>query len=360
MLNKNKGKKADPLSYDSYARDNGTYSHKQRKKGGLAKKVAIGVLVALLVAVIGAGTALALYVNDLNNSMQNTDEQEAQEINDVLAPAVSDEPFYMALIGADDREGVGGARSDTCILTRVDAENGTITMLSIPRDTAITLEGYGTQKFNAAYAYEGTSGTIEAAGALCGVGVSHYAEVHFQDLVSLIDKMGGVEVDVPIEIDDKEAGGHIDAGKQTLNGKQALIFARSRSYANGDFQRTTSQRILVEACLNKVLSMDTTELPGLVKDLASCVKTDFNVIDLVSLAASMQNAEGGIKIYSALVPSSTATVNGVSYVVCDTVKLEEMMKLTDEGEDPSKVAEDSTVDSSKEAEEQGITVIPKS
>ena len=106
--------------------------------------------------------------------------------------------------------------------------------------------------------------------------------------------------------------------------------------------------------------MDTTELPGLVKDLASCVKTDFNVIDLVSLAASMQNAEGGIKIYSALVPSSTATVNGVSYVVCDTVKLEEMMKLTDEGEDPSKVAEDSTVDSSKEAEEQGITVIPKS
>lgn len=357
---KRKDKDSDPLSYASYARNNGSYTKKQRKHGGTGKKVAIGILIAVLLSLIGAGVAVALYVNDLNNSMKAVDEQEAQEIGDALAPAVNDGPFYMVLIGADDREGVGGARSDTCILTRVDAKSATITMLSIPRDTAINLEGYGTQKFNAAYAYEGTSGTIKAASALCGVDVSHYAEVHFGDLVKLIDKMGGVEVDVPIEIDDKKAGGHIDAGKQTLNGKQALVFARSRSYANGDFQRTTSQRILVEACINKLLGMDPTKLPDLVKDLASCVQTDFNIVDLVSLANTMQNAEGGLKIYSALVPSTTAMVDGVSYVVCDTTTLEEMMKLTDAGEDPSKVAHDSTVTSSKEAKKAGISVIPKS
>lgn len=354
-----KGKKgSDPLAYETYARNNGSYSKKQRKKGGVGKKILIGVLVAILVSLVCSGVAVAMYINDLNSNMQVVDEKEAQEINDALAPVVSDEPFYMVLIGADNR-GDETARSDTCILTRVDAKNATVTMISIPRDTAINLEGYGTQKFNAAYAYEGTSGTITAAGDLCGVKVSHYAEVHFKDLIKLIDKMGGVEVDVPIEIDDAKAGGHIDAGKQTLNGEQALIFARSRSYANGDFQRTTSQRILVEACINKLLAMDATKLPELVKDLSSCVQTDFNIIDLVSLAATMQGAEDGVKIYSALVPSSTAMVDGVSYVVCDTQGLSDMMALVDAGKDPSKAANDSTVTSSEEAEEQGITVIPK-
>lgn len=350
----------DPLSYETYARGNGSYSKKQRHKKGKGKRILVAVLVAMLIAVIGAGTAVALYINDLNSNMTNVDSEEATQINDALAPTVSGEPFYMVLIGADDRKGVEGGRSDTCILTRVDLKSNTITMLSIPRDTAINMEGYGTVKFNAAYSFEGTSGTIEAASSLCGVPVSHYAEVHFDTLIDLIDKMGGVEVDVPIEIDDKKAGGHIDAGKQTLTGKQALIFARSRSYATGDFQRTTSQRLLVEACLKKVSQMNPTELPGLVSELTKSVKTDFNVVDLVSMATSMVNNENELKIYSALVPSGTTMVDGVSYVVCDTTTLSKMMKIADEGGDPSKVANDGTVESSDEAKKQNITVIPKS
>ena len=233
-----------------------------------------------------------------------------------------------------------------------------MTLLSIPRDTAIEIDGYGTEKFNAAYTYGGPSGTIAAAKQLCGVDISHYAEVHFEALIDIIDYIGGVDVDVPIAIDDVDAGGKVDAGMQHLDGEHAMVFARSRSYTNGDFQRTTSQRLLIEAAAEKVLSMDPTEYPGLLTKISQSMTTDFSVQELLGLAQAFTD-EPELKIYSAMVPSTTASIDGVSYVITDVAALEEMMALIDKGKDPSKLEyEDTTVKSSKEAEEQGIEVIP--
>ena len=202
----------------------------------------------MLACLIGAGFAGAnIYLNSLNQNLAG-DEQEAEEVKEVLKAApVENKPFYMLLIGCDDREGVDGARADTTILARLDPKKNKVTLISIPRDTAIEIDGYGMQKFNAAYTYGGASGTIEAASELCGVEISHYAEVHFEALIDIIDYIGGVDVDVPIGIDDVDAGGKVDAGMQHLDGEHAMIFARSRSYETGDFQRTTSQRLLIDS-----------------------------------------------------------------------------------------------------------------
>ena len=225
------------------------------------------MLAVIVLLIAGASAAAALYVNNLNSILKGSDAQENAQVADSLAPAVSGEPFYMLLLGCDDRDGVEGARSDTTILARIDPGNAKVTLLSIPRDTAINYGNYGTVKFNAAYAYDGASGTIDATSALCGVKISHYAEVHFDALVDLIDYMGGVEVDVPMDIDDADAGGSLKAGKQTLNGEQAMIFARSRSYASGDFQRTTNQRLLIEAMVQKLMKTPATDMPGMVQKL---------------------------------------------------------------------------------------------
>lgn len=332
--------------YSRYSADYSSKSHKKRM--GRGKKVLVICLVVLACLIGGGGIATALYVNNLNSNLQNKDAKEAAEIKDSLAPAVSNEPFYMLLIGCDDRDGVDGARADTTILVRVDPANAKVTLVSIPRDTAITISGYGTQKFNAAYTYGGASGTIDAASQLCGVKISHYAEVHFDNLVDLINYMGGVTVDVPIAIDDDDAGGSLSAGVQTLNGEEAMIFARSRSFVTGDFQRTTDQRILIEAAINKIMSMPATDLPGLITKMSQCVTTDYNVTDLISLASAFQN-KGNITMYSAMLPSTTADLNGVSYVVADTTTLKKMMSIIDSGGDPSTVATDYTVESSSES-----------
>lgn len=333
-------------AYSRYTADYNGKSH--RKKMGRGKKIALICVIVVACLIGGGGIATALYINGINSNLAGTDAKEAAEVRDALAPAVSNEPFYMLLIGCDDRDGVDGARADTTILARIDPGNDEVTLVSIPRDTAITISGYGTQKFNAAYTYGGASGTIQAASALCGVNISHYAEIHFDNLVDLINYIGGVTVDVPLDIDDEDAGGSLSAGVQTLNGEEAMIFARSRAYATGDFQRTTNQRTLIEAAIKKIMSLPATELPGVISKMSQCVTTDYNVSDLISLANAFKD-KGNITMYSAMIPSSTADLNGISYVVADTTTLKKMMAIVDAGGDPSTVATDYTVTSSTES-----------
>lgn len=346
-------------AYEQYSRYNVEGAEppapKRKKKRG---RVVAAILI-VLACLTGAGFAGAnIYLDRLNQNLAGEDVEEAKEVKEALtAVPIGDDPFYMLLVGCDDREGVDGARADTTILARIDPKKNRVTLLSIPRDTAIEIDGYGTQKFNAAYTYGGPSGTIDAAKQLCGVEISHYAEVHFEALIDIIDYIGGVDVDVPIAIDDVDAGGKVDAGMQHLDGEHAMIFARSRSYASGDYQRTTNQRLLIKAAIEKVLSMDPTTYPGLLTELSKSITTDFSIQELLGLAQAFTD-EPELKMYSAIVPSYTTMIDDVSYVIADVDALAEMMKLIDKGKNPAKLEyEDPTVKSSKEAKKEGIETI---
>lgn len=319
---------------------------------GRGKKIAIGVMCSLLVLVLGAGTAMALYVNNLNSKLLgDKTEEEKMAIQDVLAPKKSfNEPFYMMLIGSDAREGNDemGQRSDTNIVVRVDPTTCTVSMVSIPRDTMIDIDGYGRNKFNAAYNYGGASSTIREASQLLDVEISHFAEVNFEKLIELVDVVGGVEVDVQDKIDDPDAGPVvIEPGVQTLDGQAALVYARSRAFVDGDFTRTLHQRELIEAIIKKVLSLPITELPGVIEQAANCVSTDLTVTDIIALATQFQDF-GNLTIYSAMAPSAIVPyhIDGVSYVVADPTSIAQMMQLVEEGQDPSAVNSSSTFDSS--------------
>lgn len=111
---------------------------------------------------------------------------------------------------------------------RLRAAAKQITLVSIPRNTAIKLDGYGTVKFNSAMTYQGIPGAITAASKLCGVDITHYAEVDFDGLSSVVDSIGGVDVEVDSRIDDPKAGDIvIEPGMQHLDGTAALVFART-------------------------------------------------------------------------------------------------------------------------------------
>ena len=333
----------------AYSRNSSAYSHSSAKrKSGRGKKIAIGVAIALVVALVGCGTALALYIGGINDKITtgNKTEDQLNAIDEQLVSADLNKPFYMMLIGSDIREGQSQSesRSDTNILVRVDGSKNQVTMVSIPRDTAIDIDGHGVSKFNNAYTYDGAAGVIREASELCGVEIAHYAEVNFGNLVSLVDAVGGVDVEVEQRIDDTDADGStgipgaeriiIEEGLQHLDGDAALVFARSRAYADGDFTRTQNQRKLIQAIVDKVLSLPVTELPGVIEAAAQSVTTDLSVTDIINLAQQFQD-EGDMVMYSAMVPSVAQYVNGISYVFTDTGQLAEMMKVVEEGGDPS-------------------------
>ncbi len=316
-----------------------------KKKAPRARKVALGVLVAVLVLVVGAGAAAALYLNSLNDAISIKDSDEAMEIREALqAPAASSNPretdaYYTLLIGSDARSGDTASRSDVLILARTVPSEGKVTMVSIPRDTKVEIPGYGTQKINAAYAYGGVAGAVKAVSEFAGAPITHYAEVHFQELESLVDILGGVYVDVPVSNDQTGAsntGIQLSAGYQLLDGEQALAFARERyGYARGDFQRADNQRLVATAIMKQVLQTPALEMPSIVQRLASCVTTDMSVTDVIGLAQAYRSA-GDLTVYSALAPSSTETIDGVSYVITDEAAWRAMMQKVDAGEDPGK------------------------
>ena len=94
-------------------------------------------------------------------------------------------------------EGDGASRADVTMLCRIDPDIATVDLVSIPRDTMVEIDGYGTQKINAAYSFGGAAGAVETVSQFAGVDISHYAEVHFEELESVVDELGGIWVNVP-------------------------------------------------------------------------------------------------------------------------------------------------------------------
>lgn len=311
---------------------------KKRKKHGKAKKVLLIVLAVIVVLCVAVGAAAALYMNSISDSMK-MDSQQQSELDTVLSESTAQEPYYVLLLGSDARENDTASRSDTIILARIDANVGKATLVSIPRDTKVEIEGHGTQKINAAYAFGGPAGAVEAVEKMSGVEISHYAEIHFDELEKAVDQLGGIWVDIPESNDQTGAsntGVELNAGMQRLNGEQALAFARERyGYNEGDFQRAENQRIIVQAIADTILSLPPTELPGAVQSLANCISTDYSLDELVTLAQTFQSAEH-YYFYSAMVPSTTKTIDGVSYTITLEDEWADMMQMVDTGQDPSK------------------------
>lgn len=333
---------------------------KKRRRSRLLKRVGMCVLAVLLVAVCATGGYALWYSSALDNALSMGAEQDAS-VDGALAPAETGKPFYMLLLGSDSREGSGTSsradesgdnqRSDVMILARVDAPNRTVTLVSIPRDTRYTLDDGTVVKINEAYNIGGAAASIEAVSSVTGASISHYAEVHFSEFQELIDKLGGITVDVPVEISYKDAlTGEIvslEPGTQTINGQQAQIFARARhEYGeNQEAKRQSNIRQILSAIVKEVLQKPATELPNTVLDLAESVGTDMNTADIVSLGLAFSGGSGDITMYSCTGPSNgdfDETQNGAWLCYENPEGWATLMAVVDAGEDPSGLDVEST------------------
>ena len=317
---------------------------RQRKKRKRRKVVAIVAAAILVVCLGGAGVAFAYLNNITSNFSDGIDgDLRAQLVETDLA----NEPFYMLLMGTDgsaeraeSAEYAGDpTRSDSIILARIDARNHKVTLVSLHRDTLIDMGEYGQNKLNAAYAIGGPAMAVETVSKLAGVPISHYAEINFDGFKDIVNALGGVEVDVPMEINDEDAGGHLDAGLQTLDGYQALILCRARhaydDYGDGDSYRAANQRLVLGAIAKKILASDIGTMASTVEALSEYVTTDLSVFDIIGLAQAMQGLDPSTDLYSAMEPTTSAYVDGGWYEYTNMTAWKEMMSRVDQGLPPT-------------------------
>ncbi|MDR2196942.1 MAG: LCP family protein [Coriobacteriales bacterium] len=289
-------------------------SKKGKRKLKTWQKLIIGLGIPAIL-ILGAVMAILFYLESVDTKLA-MEPVEMERLRETLAPRPPEpeEPYYVLVLGSDAREAGAASRSDTIMLCRLDPEAKRVSILSIPRDTKIELPDYGTQKINAAMAYGGPAGAVEAVSDFVGVEIAHVVMINFDGFKGIVDRLGGVTLDVPFytSFDTVE----LQPGVQTLNGEQALAFARCRySYTLGDFQRAANQRALLKAIARQIIQAPASEIPGHVNSLAECMDTDLSAAQLIEMALSFEGMDVDADMYTGQVPSTTATIDGVSYVI---------------------------------------------
>lgn len=314
--------------------------HAQRRRRTIAKRILIALAI---VVVLGAGAAFA-YVSVINGNLSKGLDS---NLDNSLVESNLNKPFYMLLMGTDEsleRDGddyyAGNFRTDTIILARIDPTAKTVSLISLPRDTMVDMGEYGTQKLNAAYAIGGASAAVDEVSDLAGVDISHFCLVDMDGLCEVVDALGGIEVDVPMTIDDADAGGHLDSGLQTLNGQQALILCRSRNAfeeagVSGDLARAANQRLVVQAIANKILVSDVGTIASTVTTLSQYVSTDFSVQQIVALAQAFQGMDTANNIWTATMPTESQYINDLWYEIIIQDEWQAMMQRVKEGLPPA-------------------------
>jgi polyisoprenyl-teichoic acid--peptidoglycan teichoic acid transferase len=215
-------------------------------------------------------------------------------------------PTTTLLVGTDhadrsDREAAN--RSDSIMLVRTDPDRHRISYLSIPRDLRVDIPGHGTGKINAAFALGGPALAMRTITAVTGLEINHIALVDFNSFSELIDELGGVTVNVPAPIVSnrfdcpyptdtqcqKWQGWRFAKGKQTMNGRRALIYSRIRENrlnpAENDLTRGERQQAVVQAIGDKLTSPGTFfKLPFVGDDLLKPLATDLTSGQFLQLA----------------------------------------------------------------------------
>jgi LCP family protein required for cell wall assembly len=293
--------------------------------------VALGTS-ALVLA--GAGTGWAL-LRDLEGNIR-TDTRTARELArhaEERPDPAEGETRNVLLLGSDSREGRNsgygdaiGARSDTTILLHLPADRSHATAVSVPRDLMVDIpecrraDGTTTAarfaQFNWAFQFGGAACTIRTVEKLTGVRIDHHLIVDFKGFRKVVDAVGGVEVCLPHAVHDRDARLHLEAGRQTLDGKQALGYVRSRKAFDGsDTQRMGRQQDFLASLLHKVraegMLTDPSELYPLLDAATSALTADEgldSLRELYGLVRSMREIPEG-EVHFLTVPRQPYALN---------------------------------------------------
>lgn len=310
-----------------------------RKKSFLKKhkilKIFMIILVVLFLIVCGL---MASVVWTLHKDQVKTVKRE--EI-DTTVPNVSiaekekrdDDVINILLVGTDTRDpDAEMGRSDSMMMVSYNRTENTAVLVSFLRDTLVDIEGYGKTKLTHAYAYGGVGLTINTLNDTYDLDIQDYVTISFDNLVNVIDEIGGVEVSITAEEADyyhKIGIPNVTEGMNLLNGSQALAHARNRTLGY-DFERTRRQRSIMFGIYNKIMKeKKPSNILPLITYCMTQVETNMSVSDISKLAKDvLKNKDLGIQ--QASIPASGTfeddTYDGMAVLVADFEENKEYIK----------------------------------
>ncbi|MEV0352891.1 LCP family protein [Nonomuraea sp. NPDC050680] len=253
-----------------------------------------------LVAVATMATVATVAVPTLMLAGRRTENQPAG-----ARPANASGVLNVLLVGSDSQGGSdrfdNGARSDTILLLHLPADRTKATILSFPRDSMVRIPACGSQPsrrdmINQAFGTGGLACSVKTVETLTKVRIDHMMEVEFSGVEDVVDALGGVEVTLPRAVDDKNAKLRLPAGKQVLNGKQALGYIRLRHYGDGsDIQRIKRQQGLMMSMLKKAKQRlkDPAAMRDFLTTVSKSIKTDpeFDLDTMLGIAGTLEKSK---------------------------------------------------------------------
>lgn len=244
-------------------------------------KITILVIIGIIIITIGGGF---LYVNSKLNKVQKV---EINKDNLSIDKSIEDdkqksEIKNIALFGIDAPKGQVG-RSDAVMILTIDRLHNKLKLTSIMRDSYVDVPGHGNTKLTHAYAYGGPELAIKTLNENFKLNIEDFMAVNFTSMPEIIDKLGGVKINVTKE-EIQHIPGVTHAGLQTLNGAEALAYSRIRHATGGDYQRTERQRVVLEAIFNKMHNTPKSEYPSLIDTFLPYIKTNMSSTDMMGLA----------------------------------------------------------------------------
>ena len=278
---------------------------KRRRKKGLlhliknhkAASIVIGLFLICILIVGGViGTvAWNLYHDSIGIVDADDVDPNADKVKIAREEQKDDNVVNVLLVGSDSRDpDAEMGRSDTMILVSYNKAENKATALSFLRDSLVEIDGYGQSKLGHTFAYGGVGLTINTINKQFDLDIQDYIIVNFENLVGIIDELGGIQVKLTEEEAEyyRENGmPDIQAGTVTLTGSQALAHARNRSLDN-DFGRTGRQRDVLYGIYNKVMeNRNPATVLSLINYCMTQVSTNMSVTEIYGIATDVLNAE---------------------------------------------------------------------
>ena len=315
--------------YDDEPRRSKKAKKRKRKQSGSRGERVVVTLLSLLFLTV-AVVATVKYVVRAPEPVTDGEDQQTQqdgtaEDSDAIQTISNGRErkskycYNILLYGVDNDAG----GSDTNMLMRFDAVNKTVDVVSLPRDTLMS-NGH---KLNSSYNNGGTEKLRSNIEDMLGVPVDFYVSVDLKGFIALIDQIGGVEFDVPCDMDYddpyQDLHIHFKAGLQKLNGQQAMEVVRFRHNNDNtgyggrqDLGRIETQQAFLKTVAQKLMKLE--NVPAMAETFLKYVKTDLTLGNLVWLANEALSMGGMDAISFATLPGDgTGWYKGMSVYALD-------------------------------------------
>ena len=201
----------------------------------------------------------------------------------------NDREFMFLLAGVDSTGEDTGTRTDTLMLVNVNKDKNTIDMISIPRDSYVSIRG-SMDKINAAHSYGGIDLTMEVVRDFLGINLDKYFVISFDAVIAGINALGGMDVEVSNEV--ASAMG-ISPGIRKMAGDEVLAYVRFRKgYQNADLGRINTQQDFMKQFIKEATKAENiSKLPSVYKAMKPYIKTNIGLKNLSSLALDFKSVD---------------------------------------------------------------------